>query len=398
MAFASGSVTFRRYRVVRCEQKTVDENLLAMLNQSAFGRYGSASPDDAEVGWITQRHLFDVNFSLDKIAVGRFAHFRMRLDRNTVPGSILRSYIEIEQAAALDASDREHLTKQERRQAKDAAMRRAEKEAQSGAFRRISAYPLILDLERGVLYFGNAGATVNDKMRVLFEDTFNAKLEPVNAHELAVGCANRAGRGRELADARPAHLIPPPDDADGEAYVPDPEDRGFLGREFLSWIWHHVETEEGMFAGPKGFELAASVTKLLQLKCDFNLGGSVVLRADAPASSPESRSALAVGKQPTKMGLLLAGAGGEWALILDGPTLDVSNLTLPPSEEPDVLSRLEERFEACVTLATAIDALYERFLSVRLSADWTKVLREMAQWAAGEKRGAAKAQPRLVSA
>ena len=398
MAFASGAVTFRRYRISGCKHQAVDDALLEALSANAFGRYGCAAEDDVEVGWITPQHLFDVDFAASRIAVGRFAHLCMRMDRNSAPAAILRSYVEIEQAVAREASGREYLTKKDKHQAKEIAAVRAEKEAKSGAFRRITTCPVLFDLERQALYVGSTAGKANEKLQRLFADTFDAVLEPVTAHKLALRIGGANGQRRSLEDARPAHLVAPPEEIDGDVYSLDPEDRGFLGREFLSWLWHRVDSAEGMIELLGKTDVAACVTKVICLRCDFNLNGSAVIRADAPASLPESRAALASGKQPTKMGLLLGARTGEWSFVLDAVPMDVSALTLPPPKESDAAARMEERFESIAELAEVLDALFAVFLRSRLSSAWPKTLKAMTKWAAVTRQQVQPAPPRLVSA
>ena len=109
-------------------------------------------------------HLFDVDFAAEKVGVGRFIYVRMRMDRSTVPAGILRSYVQIEEQAALEAVGRSYLTKEERRQARDAANQRADKEARSGAFRRIAAHQLLIDPASDLVYFGNRGKPANERL------------------------------------------------------------------------------------------------------------------------------------------------------------------------------------------------------------------------------------------
>ena len=151
MGFEKGSITFRRYRIDGLKHRNIDDAFLGALSSNAFGRYGSAADDGVERGWISPVHLFDVDFAADKIEFGRFAHFRLRIDRNTIPGAILNSYVVIEELAALEALDRDHLNKGDRTEAKHAAKSRAEKETRSGAFRRIAAYSVLVDFEHGLL-------------------------------------------------------------------------------------------------------------------------------------------------------------------------------------------------------------------------------------------------------
>lgn len=398
MAFVSGPVTFRRYRVLRSDHKTIDDAMLSALAANAFGRYGAGADADVETGWVTTRHVFDVDFAADKIAAGRFAYFAMRMDRNSVPASILRSYVAIEEETALEVSGRDFLDKRERRDAKEAAKLRAEKEARSGAFRRITTVPVLFDVERSMLYFGSTGVAANDRLQRLFADTFDTVLEPMNAHAVAVDLADRVNQKRAIEDAKPAHLVQPPDDLAEGSLELDTEDRGFLGREMLSWLWHTVECAEGVFELLDKSDVAASIVKTIQLKCDFNLTGSATVRDDAPGSMAEARAAIAGGKQPVRMGLLLAARAGEWSLVLDGVNLDVSGLALPSSDERDPAAVLESRFEAVADLAGVIDALFEMFLRKRLAGEWKSTHEAMMRWAAGEGKERGGARPRLVSA
>jgi len=386
MGFASGRVTFRRYRLGGFVHDSVDDLFLEKLNRAAFGRYGSAMADGSEMGWITPQHLFDVNFAAEKITAGRFVHLLVRVDRNSPPAAIRRSYFAMEQQAALAASGKEFLSKQELRLAKEAAGERADVEARSGAFRRISAFPVLLDLQGQRLYCGSASAGANDRLQRLFADTFECALEPVTAHTLALELAVAQGSRRALEDARPAHLIAPPDDVDGDVYGLDPEDRGFFGREFLTWLWYGVEHAEGVFELLQRADVAASIATGMQLKCDFNLTGSAALRCDAPARAAEGRAALAIGKQPVRMGLLLAARTGEWSFTLDGEKLDVSGLVLPAGESDEKSPPLETRGESIAALGEVLDGLFAAFLRVRLSGEWAALERDMRRWAASSKR------------
>jgi predicted short-subunit dehydrogenase-like oxidoreductase (DUF2520 family) len=396
MGFAAGAATFRRYRVTRGKCAQLDDAFVKALIDHAFGRHGTVDSGE-EYGWVTPEHLFDVRFAAEKIEAGRFAHFFFRVDKLAPPASIARSYVAMEQAAALEVSGRAFLTKQEKRQAKEAAVARAETEARSGAFRRISAWPVLLDLDRQMLYFATTSQQANEKLQKLFEETFDAALEPVNAHTLAVRAVEPSGQRRSLEDARPAHMIEPPTDVDGDVYSLDPADRSFLGREFLTWLWFTVDRAEGLIQLLGKQDAACSIVRAMQLRCDFNLTGSVAVRGDGPAAMAEARQALRTGKQPIKMGMLLAAPAGEWSFTLDGAKLDVSGAALPASEEKDPVTKLEARGESIADLAEAIDDLYSAFLKLRLSGEWAARLRDMRQWAA-DRPEATTRQPRLATA
>lgn len=402
MGFDKGSITFRRYAISGWKHGVVDDAMLGALAADAFGRYGSAD-DGIDLGWITPTHLFDVDFAADKIEFGRFAHFRLRVDRNTVPGAVLQSYVLIEETAALEASGRDKLSKQDRAEAKLAAKIRAEKEAKSGAYRRIGTYPVLVDLENAVLFVGHGGNAINERVVQVFCDTFDAQLIALDTQSIAARWADRLGDARALEDAKPCHLISPPEGVDGDAFGLDSTDRSFLGREFLTWTWYRTDASEGLMplAGDNETggenELAAAVVKLLQLKCDFNLTGSASIRADGPAELPESKVALAHGKQPSKLGLILGSGRDQWTFSL-GADLSVSGLTLEPSESDDPVDRLTERLDAVADLGQLIDRLFGSFLKIRLSTDWSAELGRMIEWASPYRMTSRPSAPRLARA
>jgi hypothetical protein len=400
MGFASGSVTFRRYKIENWKHQNIDDAFIEALMTCAFGRYQLAHDESTQIGWVTPQHVLDAEFAGEKIAAGRFAHFAMRLDRNTVPAAIKRSYFEIERIAALDASGRDFLNKRELKEAREAASRRAEKEARSGAFRRINAYPIVVDLEKAMVYFGNASNGVNEHMQRLFVDTFDVQLIPLNTHTLAMSMADFDGKMRSLEDAKPSHWVSIPDGADAEFHGLDPSDCGYLGREFLSWIWFNVETHEGVIRLPDGSDAMMSVVNQANLKCDFNLTGAVSVRGDAPARMNESKAALASGKQPSRLGLLLASRAGEWALTLDGPTLGVFGLQIPAGDDADAdkTQILEARCESVSDLCGTLDLIFQKFVRLRLSKEWQEVHTRIAMWIAQFDPRESSAEPRLASA
>jgi hypothetical protein len=110
---------------------------------------------------------------------------------------------------------------------------------------------------------------------------------------------------------------------------------------------------------------------------------------------PEAKAAVRVGKQPTKLGLIVGAPVGEFRLTLEGNRLAVSGLTLPEDEEEqDARARLERRFELIGDAANLLDALFELFVLARTGREWNRELAAMSAWAAGK----AGKRPRVVSA
>ena len=121
---------------------------------------------------------------------------------------MIKAYIRLEEAAALEAKGREFLLRGERKLAKEAAITRAAQEARAGAFRRMASYPVLIDLEQQTVYLGSLSQGVADKVLKLFSDTFEANLDPMNPSRspiaLRTGPAIRGAGDRGAVHARAA--------------------------------------------------------------------------------------------------------------------------------------------------------------------------------------------------
>lgn len=381
MAFLSGPVSFQRFFAGGKLPREVDDSFVRALARHAFGA-SPAGRDGVQVGWIGPGHLFETEIAADRIAFGRFVVLGMRADRLSPPANVLRGYIRMEEEVALRNSGREYLSKTERRTAREAALARADQEARGGAFRRMSAAPVMIDLEQRVVYLGSAGTAAADRLLQLFRDTFGAYLEAATAETLATRCMLAAKSERKLENLQPARFIRPPEGAQEHGFDAARE-LTFLGREFLTWLWHHISQEAPGLRLAHGDEVTVAIDRSLRLKCDFGLTGSTTITADSPALLPEAAAALSIGKQPVRAGLVLGGALGELRCTLDAARMSVSGLTLPDDRSPeDARARVERRLELIADVAELIDGLFELFLAARTGREWAAGEREIREWVA----------------
>ena len=92
MAFASGSITFKRFFVQGGSYDRVDKALLAKLAARAIGADSLRTGDQTEIGWTTAEHILDTDFDLATAAVADGLHFALRMDANKPPAELVRSY------------------------------------------------------------------------------------------------------------------------------------------------------------------------------------------------------------------------------------------------------------------------------------------------------------------
>ncbi len=380
MSLMGGTVSFQRFRIAGEFFDDVTEKFMSAVTRRAFGRTPPA-PDDYQFGWIGPRHVLDTEIDAQQVAFGGFALLSLRLDRLRAPSNILRAYVQIEEDAIRKASGREFLSTGERRKAREAARLRVDAEARDGAFRRSSACPALIDLASKAVYLSAASTAATDRFVLLFNDTFGVSLEACDPTHLAEKCLSAQRNLRALENLPRFHLVRAPQDA-AEAAPSYRKDLSFLGTEFLTWLWFRCESADEPLSLRAGDDVTVAIERSMRLKCDFGLTGVTTLSTDLPASAPEARAALRAGKQPQRAGMTMAGAADEFRFTLDGQRMSVSGLALPePPADADPRARVEHRFESITALAGLLDALFETFISLRVSRDWASEQRRMAAWA-----------------
>jgi hypothetical protein len=386
VAFASGPVTFKRLFVDGQIEEQACEALVEALSRHAIGRDSITEADRTQVGWVTGDHILDTEFDFAKNVVGDCLHFALRIDANKTPMELVRSYQKLNETAALQASGREFLSRDERREARDQARSRADREAAAGMHRRMKQYPVLWDLATNSLYLGASSPTVVDRFSLLFATTFERNLTPAGAGMLASRWASRAGWTSAMSELRPTAFVNPPDGEGIQFDEGTDEARryDFLGNEWLMWLWFttHAESAE-VVVNPAGDGVTTLFAGSLDLKCPFGLTGSESIKADDPTRLPEAREAIRTGKIPLRAGLHLVRQGEPYLCAIRGDVMHVSGLRLPPLDEVDDRVIFEERIGQLRHFATTLDDLYSVFLKQRLSAQWPARLAAIRAWLGG---------------
>ena len=392
MGFAGGSITFKRFFVNGRNVNQVDEALLDQLAARAMGKDPIQTADRTEVGWVTGEHILDTEFDFAKNVIADGLHFALRIDTNKTPNDLVRSYQRMNEKAMLEASGREHLSKVERREAREQAKARADKESASGMHRRMKQIPVFWDLLRKEVYFGATGATTADHLMMLFRGTFDLPLTPASAGEMAARHSAAIGETRPFDDCVPAHFVNPPEGVEAaieSSRFMESAGKDFLGTEWLTWLWYtsHVESSDLMTG--LGESVTVLFDKSLQLECAFKLSGSTENTADGPTRLPEASVAMSNGKRPVRVGLQLAIHGELFSFGIRGDGMHYGSVQLPPIEDAsDARVVFEERISRLRDLIDTVGATYTLFLKRRLSSKWQQTLNAMRTWIAGGRSAA----------
>jgi hypothetical protein len=390
MGFLGGSVSYSRFRVVGGSPKRLDENLIEKLRAHAVGKQPVMRSDREEVGWTGGRHLLDRDLDVEKNVILDCLHLGMRIDSSKVPPELMRAYLQME-LDSLRAHGRDENNAQDgksrgfaklKKQAADAAKARVETEVKEGRFRSQRAFPVLLDTRNDVFYLGSTSPAVVERLQRLFRETFDKRLEPLTAGQAGYQWAERSGASRRVESLQPARFVTQPD-GNGHAEVwwstKDPASRDYLGNEFLLWLWYTLTEESDTLTLEDQSEAAVVIVKQLTLECPWAQFGKVDIAADGPSRLRESREAIATGKLPRKIGLIVTRQEEQYEFTLSAETLAVSGAVLPALDESGT-SRVEERVEQIRHLAATIDAIYHAFLAKRLTTGWESELEKMRNW------------------
>ena len=160
---------------------------------------------------------------------------------------------------------------------------------------------------------------------------------------------------------------------------------GFLGEEFLLWLWFQSEVHGGEFVCCDHGLVGIAFDDLLVFARNHDDETQQTMRRGAPTVVAESRSALRTGHRLAKARLLVAVGARQWSLVLDGTHMTFSGVRLEadPDECETHHDRNTARAASWLDLLDMIELLFEQFLQLRLAADWmTTEARAMATWMA----------------
>jgi hypothetical protein len=158
------------------------------------------------------------------------------------------------------------------------------------------------------------------------------------------------------------------------------QQKAFLGKEFLTWLWFRSE-RDGRVDLPKAKPIEVEIMGPILLDAPYGDARASTLRGDSPATSPEAHTALLEGKKLKRARLRLATQDAEWALTLDGETFHLSGAALPAGGRLPLEDLLALRVASARELEETMTVLFERFLEIRLDKKhWAGELEAIHEW------------------
>jgi hypothetical protein len=163
------------------------------------------------------------------------------------------------------------------------------------------------------------------------------------------------------------------------------ETHGFLGEEFLTWLWFRWEVDGGEFQLAGGRIVGVALDDFLSFAAPSDDETEQTLRRGLPTRTAEARTALRQGHRLKRARLLIAEGSRQWSATLDAPTLALTGVKLPDDAEEceSDADRTADRAANWLALHEIVQGLYALFLRDRLRADFKKTTAEQqARWMA----------------
>ncbi len=146
----------------------------------------------------------------------------------------------------------------------------------------------------------------------------------------------------------------------------------FLAREFLLWLWYISEVKGGTYKLSDG-DIELWVDKKIVLRHDDDEGTEKITCTGDNLHLKEARFALMEKKQVTESQLRLKVEENEYSFTLDSEWMNLKTLKTPKVKQDikdDPEGIFYEKMFLIEQAISALDAVYEEFIELRLSPAW----------------------------
>jgi hypothetical protein len=163
---------------------------------------------------------------------------------------------------------------------------------------------------------------------------------------------------------------------------------GFLGNEFLTWLWFMIETGQDITGAVKSKDpvtLEIGNSLVLENTLGENAKEKITIKGDQ-AGLEEGTTALKKGARVTEMNLLCRlGEEEEYQFTIKGESFNITGLKTPAAagdgSEDEMEGRVVEKALLVSRITQVIDTLFFTFLHQRIQDDWkSKGFDQMRAW------------------
>ncbi len=369
MGLLKGTLTFSRYRITGGRPANFSAFIDERLKKYAF-RESAAQGDEDNAGWTSLENILDADFKNEGYALGDYLLFSLRIDRKTIPASLLKIRL-LEGEKNLRA---ESGGKRIYREQRDALKEQIRAQLLENAHPIPSFHGVCWSVSKSMLFFSSLTEKAAEEFQDLFKHSFGLTVYPFTPWEgaltvdkgpapTAVGKASiRKGAG-----------------SDESSPTPSP------GREFLTWLWFKSEERGGTIMIPDLGDTEVTFLRRIVLESGDGEYSETVVCQGLHADMKEGKEALRQGKKIKEARIKLTRDTADWEFTLKADCFHFQSMKLPAApdeeEEGDADGRTLERIYLVETATGIMDRLFKLFLTVRHAPGWvTEELPRMEKW------------------
>ncbi len=369
MGLLKGSWSFSRYRVAGKMPEQFDDFIDERLKRYAFTEITSQVAEKI-AGWTSLENVLDTEFSYAKYKLGAYIIFSLRMDRRSIPPSLLKLKVMEAEKKHLADSGKKRLYRPERDDIKE----RVQLELMARAPRVPSFHEICWFPESSSLIFGSLSPQIMEDFEKYFKETFQLTLLPLLPWE-----AITAGSANTTSVEPAADSLHRPSQGGAPA-----TNQVCWGREFLTWLWFKSEERNGVVDFPDGGAKEILFVQRLVLAAGDGEYAETVVCQGLHTDMKEGKEALRRGKKIKEARLRVSEDTTKWEFTFKADHFQFQSLKLPAiSEGEDELDREGQNIERIYLVekaVTTMDRLFVLFASLRQSPTWPEELSRMERW------------------
>ena len=172
-------------------------------------------------------------------------------------------------------------------------------------------------------------------------------------------------------------------------------EKGFLGQDFLTWLWWKSEERGGSILLPEEGDITVSFEKHMLLTSGEGESSEKLICTGLQTELQEARTGLRMGKKLEQARIVLNHMSYEYGFTLGASMMEFRSVRLPKTEATEkeggaspeeVEGMVLERIFLFEELVKLVNALFRMFLTVRLGGEWRGEVQSIRAWI--EKRAA----------
>lgn len=364
VGFISGPLTFSRFVIAGRPPADFPAFFDQQIRRHAF-RSPAKGRQEKTVGWAGIENVLDTDFRHASYAWGDYLLFSLRIDRRTLPPSLLKLRSLEAEKKYLGESARKKIDKTTRERIRDTIREDLLGHTLPTPF----FYEICWSASGGSLLLTSLTETVIQDFQELFNASFDLAPCPYVPWDPQASDRETLGKIEALQKAAPGEI-----------------DLSSLGREFLTWLWYKSEERNGTILIPGIGETEIHLVRRLVLESGEGEYSESVVCQGVHADLKEGREALRRGKKVKEARLRLIRDAAAWEFTFKADRFQFQSMKIPvvadmdEEEQEDSDGRILERIYLIETAVRIIDRLFAWFVSLRLPENWQRERLRMEKW------------------